>query len=52
LLLFVKTSRRKSMSNSLTRREFLGTLAAASMFPLEEEQAELILHNANDGTVN
>jgi predicted amidohydrolase YtcJ len=40
------------MSNSLTRREFLGTLAAASMFPLEEEKAELILHNGNVVTVN
>lgn len=40
------------MSNSPTRREFLGTLAAASMFPLEEEKAELILHNGNVVTVN
>jgi predicted amidohydrolase YtcJ len=40
------------MSNSPTRREFLGTLAAVSMFPLEEEKPELILHNGNVVTVN
>jgi hypothetical protein len=34
------------------RREFLGTLAAFSLFPLEEEKPDLILHNANIYTVN
>jgi predicted amidohydrolase YtcJ len=27
-------------------------MAAVSLFPLEEEKAELILHNANKATVN
>jgi hypothetical protein len=35
------------MSHETTRREFLGTLAAFSLFPLESERPDLILHNAN-----
>ena len=40
------------MINGTTRREFLGTLAAFSLFPLEQEKPELILHNGNILTVN
>ena len=40
------------MTQAPTRREFLGTLAAFSMFPLDEEKPELILHNGNFWTVN
>jgi predicted amidohydrolase YtcJ len=35
------------MSQHPTRREFLGTLAAFSLFPIENEKPDLILHNAN-----
>lgn len=35
-----------------TRREFLGSMAAFSMFPLDEEKPQLILHNGNFWTVN
>ena len=34
------------------RREFLASIAAVSLFPLEEDKPELILHNANIVTVN
>jgi len=34
------------------RRDFLASMAAAALFPLEEEKPELILHNANIVTVN
>jgi predicted amidohydrolase YtcJ len=40
------------MSNGTTRREFLGTFAALSLFPLEQQKPELILHNGNIRTVN
>jgi predicted amidohydrolase YtcJ len=40
------------MSNGTTRREFLGSLAAFSLFPLEQEKPDLILRNANIWTVN
>src|SRR5258706_15384433 len=43
------------MGMNPTRREFLGTMAgtaAVSLFPMEEEKPELILHNANIVTVN
>jgi predicted amidohydrolase YtcJ len=40
------------MTNGPTRREFLGSMAAMTMFPLEQEKPELILHNANVWTVN
>jgi predicted amidohydrolase YtcJ len=40
------------MSNGTTRREFLGSLAAFSLFPLEQEKPDLILYNANIWTVN
>ena len=40
------------MTQAPTRREFLGSLAAFSMFPLDEEKPELILHNGNFWTVN
>jgi predicted amidohydrolase YtcJ len=40
------------MPHEPNRREFLGTLAAFSLFPLEEEKPDLILHNGNIVTVN
>jgi predicted amidohydrolase YtcJ len=40
------------MSHETTRREFIGTLAAFSLFPLESEKPDLILHNANIFTVD
>ncbi|HXY24681.1 MAG TPA: amidohydrolase [Candidatus Acidoferrum sp.] len=40
------------MSNGTTRREFLGTLAAFSLFPLEQEKPDLVLYNGNIWTVN
>jgi predicted amidohydrolase YtcJ len=40
------------MITNPTRREFLGSMAAVSMFPLEEEKPELFLHNGNIVTVN
>jgi predicted amidohydrolase YtcJ len=39
-------------TNRQTRREFFGSMAALTMFPLEQEKPELILHNANVWTVN
>jgi predicted amidohydrolase YtcJ len=40
------------MSKTPSRREFLGTLVAFSLFPLEEEKPELVLYNGNIVTVN
>jgi hypothetical protein len=44
------------MTTNPTRREFLGTMAGTaagfSLFPMAEEQAELILHNGNIVTMN
>lgn len=40
------------MHKDPSRREFLGTMAAFSLFPLDEEKPELILHNGNIHTVN
>jgi predicted amidohydrolase YtcJ len=40
------------MSTEPNRREFLGALAAFSLFPLEQEKPDLILFNANVITVN
>ena len=40
------------MPNGTTRREFLGSLAAFSLFPLEQEKPDLILYNGNILTVN
>jgi hypothetical protein len=40
------------MTNGTTRREFLGSLAAFSLFPLEQEKPDLILYNGNIWTVN
>src|SRR5262252_3518923 len=40
------------MNNGTSRREFLETLAAFSLFPLEQEKPELILYNGNILTVN
>jgi predicted amidohydrolase YtcJ len=37
---------------SPSRREFLGSVAAFSLFPLEVEKPDLILHNANIFTVD
>ena len=35
------------MSHGPSRREFLGSLAAFALFPLEQEKPEVILYNAN-----
>src|SRR5215475_8707893 len=40
------------MSTGSSRREFIGTLAAFSLFPMEQEKPELILYNGNILTVN
>ena len=40
------------MSHERTRREFIGTLAAFSVFPLQREKPDLVLHNANIFTVD
>jgi len=40
------------MNHGTSRREFLGTLAAFSVFPLEQEKPDLILYNGNILTVN
>jgi predicted amidohydrolase YtcJ len=40
------------MNNRTSRREFLGTLAAFSLFPLEQEKPDIILYNGNILTVN
>jgi predicted amidohydrolase YtcJ len=40
------------MTIGTNRREFLGTLAAVSLFPFEQEKPDLILYNANIFTVN
>ena len=40
------------MLHETTRREFLGTLAAFSVFPLQGEKPDLVLHNANIFTVD
>jgi predicted amidohydrolase YtcJ len=39
-------------NSSTSRREFLGSLAAFSLFPLEAEKPDLILHNAGIFTVD
>jgi predicted amidohydrolase YtcJ len=43
---------RESMPHQPNRREFIGTLAAFSLFPLEQERPDLVLYNANILTVN
>jgi predicted amidohydrolase YtcJ len=40
------------MTKQVSRREFLGALSAFSLFPIEEEKPDLILHNANIYTMN
>jgi len=40
------------MRQEPNRREFLGTLAAFSLFPVEQEKPDLILHNGNVYTMN
>jgi predicted amidohydrolase YtcJ len=40
------------MTERLNRREFLGALGAFSLFPLEDEKPDLILHNGNIYTVS
>jgi hypothetical protein len=40
------------MSKQPSRREFLGALAALSLYPLEQERPDLILYNGNVFTVN
>ena len=40
------------MKQPPTRRQFLGTLAAVTMFPLEQQKVDLILHNGNIWTVD
>src|SRR5580765_3651846 len=43
---------KETMRQEHNRREFLGTPAAFSLFPLEEEKPDLILHNGNVYTMN
>jgi predicted amidohydrolase YtcJ len=40
------------MSQEPNRRKFLGTLAAFSLFPLEQEKPDVILYNGNVYTMN
>jgi predicted amidohydrolase YtcJ len=40
------------MTMGTNRREFLGTLAAFSLFPLEQEKPDLILHSGHIVTMN
>ena len=40
------------MNEGTSRREFLGALSAFSLFPLEQEKADLILYNGNIWTVD
>src|SRR5258708_7030240 len=40
------------MTDGTTRREFLATLAAVSLFPFEQEKPDLILHNGHVVTMN
>src|SRR5437660_1419556 len=40
------------MTDGTTRREFLGTFAAVSLFPFEQEKPDLILHNGHVVTMN
>src|SRR5246127_1903046 len=40
------------MNDGTSRREFLGALAAFSLFPLEQEKPDVILYNGNILTVN
>src|ERR1700704_1321625 len=40
------------MNDGTTRREFLGSIAAFSLFPLEQEKPDLILHNGHIVTMN
>src|SRR5437660_10803551 len=40
------------MTDGTTRREFLNSLAAFSLFPLEQEKPEFILHNGHVVTMN
>src|SRR3989442_13595578 len=40
------------MNDGTTRREFLGSVAAFSLFPFEQEKPDLILHNGHIVTMN
>src|SRR6267154_1097348 len=40
------------MTDGTTRREFLGSVTAFSLFPFEQEKPELILHNGHVVTMN
>ncbi|PYX03864.1 MAG: amidohydrolase, partial [Acidobacteria bacterium] len=40
------------MTDGTTRREFLGPMAAFSLFPFEQEKPEFILHNGHVVTMN
>jgi predicted amidohydrolase YtcJ len=40
------------MTNGMTRREFLGSLAAFSLFPLDQEKPDLVLYNGHIVTMN
>ena len=40
------------LREGLRRREFIGAVAAFTLFPLEELRAELVLHNGNIVTMN
>src|SRR6266852_6900458 len=49
---FLYFSTKENMAINPGRREFLASIAAVSLFPLEEEKPELILHNGNIVTVH
>jgi len=40
------------VTDGTTRREFLGSMAAFSLFPFEQEKPDLILHNGHIVTMN
>src|ERR1700758_786272 len=46
------SARKWRMTQGPTRRQFLGSMAAITLFPLEQEKPDLILHNGNIWTVN
>jgi predicted amidohydrolase YtcJ len=48
----ILVSQKEPMSTAPNRREFLGTLAAFSLFPLEQQEPNIILHSATIHTVD
>lgn len=45
-------TKQKTFAVQASRREFLASVAAFAAFPLEEQRAELVLHNGNIVTMN